>query len=83
MPKLSGESMKTLRVAPPAAPKARIVRFDPPAGSKVDPMLPGAPKQADQLKPAEKPSGGSNAIAAHAVRVASTPGKIDGRQQHY
>jgi hypothetical protein len=76
--------MKTTRLAPPAAPKGRIVRFDPPAAPKVDPMSPGAPKQADQLTSGGKPpQGGSNAVAAHAVWVASHPGEIDPTQQHY
>jgi len=81
MPKNSGEDLKIVRRAP--QPKARpIKRFDPPAGPKQDPMSQRAGKQADRLTSGGKPpQGGSNAIAAKAVRTASTPGKIDPRQQ--
>ena len=83
--KNSGEDLKTIRCAPLPQPKARpIMHQEVPAAPKDRPMTPGAPKIAADLKPEEKhPSGGSNEIAAKAVRIASTPGKIDPRQQHY
>jgi len=85
MPKAAGSEMKTTRLAPRQQPKARpIKRFDPPDGPKVDPMSMDAAKQADRLTSAGKPpQGGSNKIAAKAVRIASTPGKINPKQQHY
>jgi len=85
MPKPSGAEMKITRLAPRPQPASRpIMRFDPPAAPKVDPMSPGAPKQADKLTSGSKqPQGGSNEVAAHAVYVASHPGEIDPRQQRY
>jgi hypothetical protein len=63
--------MKTVRTAPPKPQPSRpIKRFDPPT--------PAAPPP--HGKP---PQGGSNEIAAHAVRIASSPGSIDPRQMRY
>ena len=51
MPKVSGAGMKITRLAgKPPAPTRKIMRFEAPSGPKVDPMSPGAPKQADHLK---------------------------------
>jgi len=83
--KSSGQSSKVTRAQPRPQPPSRPIKsFAPPAGPKVDPMSQGAPKQADKLTSGGKPpQGGSNEIAAHAVWVASHPGEIDPRQQHY
>jgi hypothetical protein len=56
MPKPSGSDAKPpVRLAPRPQPKARsILHQKPPTTPLVRPMSPGAPKQADQLKPEEK-----------------------------
>ena len=52
MAKASGESMKTVRTAPKAAPSRPILHgFGTPPGPKVLPNAMAAPKQADRLKP--------------------------------
>ena len=62
--------MKIVRTSAPPAPKSRtIMRFVPP---------PPAPPPA-----ADPPVRSSNAIAAHAVKVASSPGSINPKQQIY
>jgi hypothetical protein len=71
MPKPSGAEMKITRLAPRPQPQARPIK------SFVQP--PPAPPPSH----GKPPQGGSNEIAAHAVRVASTPGKIDPRQMRY
>jgi hypothetical protein len=65
---LRGTEMKIIRHPNPPALKSRpIMKFDPP---------PAAP-------PPEHPTPrSSNEVAAHAVRVASSPGSIDPRQMH-
>jgi hypothetical protein len=71
MPKPSGAEMKITRLAPRPQPASRpIMSFTPPTAAP--PPSHGKP-----------PEGGSNEIAAHAVRVASHPGSIDPRQQRY
>jgi hypothetical protein len=60
MPKSSGSDMKTVRLAPRPAPKARpIMHQTPPSGPKVSAMSPGAPKIAADLKQSDEKSGGS------------------------
>lgn len=60
--------MKTTRTALPAKQAARaIMSFAQPSPAKPPPASP-------------RPS---NAVAAHAVRVASSPGSIDPRQMRY
>jgi hypothetical protein len=60
--------MKTIRTQPPPMPKARpIMSFAAPARNP-----PPNPRPAP-----------SNATAAHAVRQAGHPGKIDPRQRRY
>jgi hypothetical protein len=72
MPKQSGQDLKAVRVAQtrPLPPSRPIKRFSP-APSKLtappNPLMSSAP---------------SNAVAAHAVRVASSPGKINPKQMH-
>jgi hypothetical protein len=62
--------MKIVRTpAPPAIPSRSIQRFSEPARA--------APPPAHETPKA------SNAVAAHAVRVASTPGSINPKQQIY
>jgi hypothetical protein len=58
MPKQSGQDMKTVRLAPrPQQPKARaIMHQTPPAGPRLRPMSPAAPKFADELLPDPKGS---------------------------
>jgi len=63
--------MKTTRAPARPAPVARAIkRFDAPAD--------GPHRHPEQ----HSPSGGSNALAAAAVRKASHPGSIDPRQMH-
>jgi hypothetical protein len=59
--------MKIVRTPAPPAPKSSIIRFDQPA--------PTSP-------PSYEPVRSSNDVAAHAVRIASSPGGIDPRQRH-
>jgi len=60
MPKAAGADMKTVRGTPrPQPPSRKIMHQSPPAAPLVRPMSPGAPKQADQLKPEEKHETGS------------------------
>jgi hypothetical protein len=61
--------MKIVRTSAPAPKERSIMRFDQPA--------PAAPPPAHEMPRA------SNDVAADAVRIASTPGKIDPRQQRY
>jgi hypothetical protein len=70
MPKQSGQDLKTVRVAQtrPQPPSRPIKRFEQ-AAPFVPPKL-------------DAPTA-SNEIAAHAVRVASHPGKINPKQQVY
>jgi hypothetical protein len=57
MPKASGSNMKTVRLAPRPAAKARsIIHQEVPKGPLVRPMSPGADKQADKLE--QDPTGG-------------------------
>ena len=62
MPKLSGESMRTIRTAPPKlAPRPILHGFGTPPGPKVLPNAQGAPMWADRLKASPKrtsPAGG-------------------------
>jgi hypothetical protein len=51
MPKLSGESMRTIHKAPKAAPSRPILHgFGTPVGPKVLPNAQGASKRYDNLK---------------------------------
>jgi hypothetical protein len=59
MPKNAGQSLKVTRAPPKPQPSRQIKRFAPPPTPLVRPMSPGAPKFADQLKPAAKPKSGS------------------------
>jgi hypothetical protein len=69
MPKSAGSEMKTVRgLERPQPPSRAIKSFDRPAD--------GPHRNPEQ----HSPSGGSNDIAAEAVRIASTPGSIDPRQ---
>jgi hypothetical protein len=72
MPKASGQNLKVTRLAPRPQPVARpIMRFNQPAqGPHHNP-------------PAATPPTPSNEVAAHAVRVASSPGGIDPKMMHY
>jgi hypothetical protein len=71
MPKLSGESLKVIRASPLPSPASRpIKRFEPPT--------PGP----HHNPPAATPPTPSNEVAAHAVKVASSPGSIDPRKMH-
>jgi len=64
--------MKMVRTAPPKPqPSQAIRRFEPPA---LGPH--------HQPPPATRPKA-SNDVAADAVRIASTPGKIDPRQMRF
>ena len=55
MPKLSGESMRTIRTAPPKlAPRPILHGFGTPPGPKVLPNAQGAPMWADRLKASPK-----------------------------
>jgi hypothetical protein len=68
MPKQSGQDLKAVRTAPTRPqPKARsIMHQEVPKGPLVRPMSPGAPKQADQLKPEEKhPSASIDSTQQH------------------
>lgn len=58
---------KMVRVEKPKLQERKITHQPPPSGPKVRPMSPGAPKQADHLKPEEKHESGS----------------VDPRQMHY
>jgi hypothetical protein len=72
MPKKSGEAMPPIKRQPPMRPPSRApLHFDRPA--------PG-PHHNPVNHPAVR---SSNAVAADAVRTASSPGKIDPRQQRY
>jgi hypothetical protein len=52
--------MKIVRTSALKSPPSRPIKtFEPPAAPLVRPMSPGAPKQADQLKPEEKHESGS------------------------
>jgi hypothetical protein len=55
------------RIPKPQPQERPITHQPPPSGPKVRPMSPGAPKQADHLKPEEKHESGS----------------VDPRQMHY
>jgi hypothetical protein len=78
MPKSSGSSLKVVRAPPRPQPSRKIKHFDQPVPAG------GAPKHADKIKPsASTPPKASNALAAEAVRIASSPGGIDGTQQRY
>jgi hypothetical protein len=59
MAKASGESMKTVRTAPKAAPSRQINHQPLPSGPKLEPNAMGAPKIAADLKPSSKPKSGS------------------------
>jgi hypothetical protein len=62
--------MKIVRTSAPPAPKERpIMRFPEPA--------PAPPPPAHEMPRA------SNEVAAHAVRIASSPGGINPKQQVY
>jgi hypothetical protein len=50
MPKLSGESLKTRRLAPKPQPSRQINHQPPASGPRVLPNAMGAPKSADRLK---------------------------------
>ena len=68
MPKAAGSEMKTIRAAPRLQPVSRAIkRFEQPA-----PFVP----------PKLDPPTASNEIAAHAVHVASSPGKTNPKQIH-
>jgi hypothetical protein len=71
MPKSSGQSLKILRGPSRPQPTPRPVKLYRPA-----------PGPHHNPPPATPPTP-SNEVAAHAVRVASSPGGIDGKQQHY
>jgi hypothetical protein len=72
MPKASGQNLKVIRAAPRPQPASRpIKRFTPPA--------PGP----HHNPPAATPPTPSNAVARHAVEVASSPGGIDPKMMHY
>jgi hypothetical protein len=60
---------KMTRIEKPAIRERPIMHQSPPSGPKLSPTSPGASKP-------------SNATAAHAVRIASSPGGIDPRQRH-
>jgi hypothetical protein len=61
----------TRRSPPPPQPSRPIKHFDPPAAGP-------------HRNPVKHPTvRSSNAVAAHAVRVASSPGKINPRQQRF
>lgn len=60
--------MKIIRETKPPIVSRPIMKFDPP---------PPAPAPV-----AHKPPTSSNEVAAHAVRVASSPGGIDPKQMH-
>jgi hypothetical protein len=80
MPKPSGADMKTVRLAPlPQPPSRPIMHQVVPKGPKVDPMSPGAPKIAADLKP--DPS--ANELVDQFNRTAKNPGGIDPRQMRY
>lgn len=61
----------TRHAAPPSPPSRPIKRFEQPALGP------------HHVPPAATPAAASNEEAAHAVRVASSPGGIDPRQQRY
>ena len=62
--------MKVTRLPARPQPTARAIKhFDRPAPAPPPPL--------------RRPSGGSNEIAAYAVKIASTPGRIDPRQQRF
>jgi hypothetical protein len=70
MPKSSGQSLKIARgPSRPQQPWRPIKPFRPAEGPHHRPQAATPPKS-------------SNAVAAHAVKVASSPGGIDPRQQH-
>jgi hypothetical protein len=71
MAKLSGQPLKVTRAPPRPQPSREIKRFEPPA--------PGP----HHRPPAATPPTPSNELAREAVRIASSPGGIDPRQQRY
>jgi hypothetical protein len=66
MPKSAGQTMKPVRGPEPPAPPSRSIKHQPtiPLGPHHNPVQ-------------HAPIRGSNAVAAHAVRVATNPGNID------
>jgi hypothetical protein len=69
MPKKSGDAMPPLKHAPPLRPPSRSIKS---FAGRAD----GPHRHPEQ----HSPSGGSNALAAEAVRKAKNPGSIDPRQ---
>jgi hypothetical protein len=69
MPKSSGQSLKITRGPPKPQPWRPVKLYRPAEGPHHRPT------------PATPPTP-SNDVAAKAVRIASSPGGIDGRQQH-